>query len=395
MSGKVRIKKCARNALADKDVIENFQGLLGGGTPTHKSMMLIVPKYEKIKNQVERYIKTLSVLTGLRDMSTLERAYLIAYIETMRSFVGEIFNAPDVSQYLKPKGEGIESLIIDYSSMPADVLEEYGKIYNNCKKNVLITIVLKTCEGLVPYKSSIGNVENLTDNFIISSAMEMKLLNRSKNDFKTIFNDIINSESLEDEKQVQRNFVLMILNKLYTIGVDLNDLITTPDIDVDEFVTVLIDSIDGLKKKIPRCNEAFDKIRDSVGLLKNNFKSYYGDFAASGNPTIIMENFVMDVAKDSTVSPRVSGQFKEIIKHYKDMAGAQVQDPRVKNMLKHLDKNMKLLEKVSKKHDEDPEGECDISDDDSDCESDEEVRSAVEAFDKLAKSKISDDKVYN
>jgi hypothetical protein len=108
-----------------------------------------------------------------------------------------------------------------------------------------------------------------------------------------------------------------------------------------------------------------------------------------------MENFVMDVAKDSTVSPRVSGQFKEIIKHYKDMAGAQVQDPRVKNMLKHLDKNMKLLEKVSKKHDEDPEGECDISDDDSDCESDEEVRSAVEAFDKLAKSKISDDKVYN
>ena len=115
---------------------------------------------------------------------------------------------------------------------------------------------------------------------------------------------------------------------------------------------VIISSLDDVKKHIPRCDEAFDKIRESVGLLKGNFGGYYKDYVASNNPTIIMENFVLDVSKKTESSPKVTGQFRRIISHYRKLASQQAQHPKLRTLFEQVDKNFSALEKESRVADE-------------------------------------------
>ena len=100
-----------------------------------------------------------------------------------------------------------------------------------------------------------------------------------------------------------RTFILMFIAKLYEISYALYEIISSPDIDVDDFVKIIVSSIDTVKKHIPRCDDAFNKIIESIDILKNNFDGYYKEFVASNNPSIIMENFVLDVSKNTKATP--------------------------------------------------------------------------------------------
>jgi hypothetical protein len=119
-------------------------------------------------------------------------------------------------------------------------------------------------------------------------------------------------------------------------------------------------SIEEVKKAIPRCDQAFQKIIDSISLLKGNFSNYYKDFTISGNPTIIMENFVLDVSKNTKSSPTVMAQFRKIISHYRKLASQHASNPKLQSLFSQVDANFKELEK------------CESSDSSSDNESDEE-----------------------
>ena len=83
----------------------------------------------------------------------------------------------------------------------------------------------------------------------------------------------------------------MLFNTTY----DIYQIITSPDIDISEFSDIIVDSIKQARKMIPRANKAFKKIEESVELLKDNFQNYYKDFITTKNPTIIIENFILDV----------------------------------------------------------------------------------------------------
>ena len=54
---------------------------------------------------------------------------------------------------------------------------------------------------------------------------------------------------------------------------------------MDEFSKLIVNGICQLRKVLPRCNEAFNRLEKSVDLLKNNFKGYYRDSQASSNPS--------------------------------------------------------------------------------------------------------------
>jgi hypothetical protein len=128
-------------------------------------------------------------------------------------------------------------------------------------------------------------------------------------------------------------------------------------------------SIDEVKKHIPRCDQAFQKIIESVDLLKGNFNGYYKDYTASGNPTIIMENFVLDVSKNTKSSPAVTAQFRRIIAHYRKLASQQASNPKLQSLFAQVDANFHELEKRSKEADGSGDGDSD-SDSDSDGDGD-------------------------
>ena len=405
MATKIKIKhKAAKAALNDSNVIETFQDMIGGGPPSAKSLLIMVPKYEDIKKHCRRFIATVNVLANsakLREKVADELDLLVGYVDTLNAQFETSFTAPDMEPYLKGKGPGIEELILDYSSAPADVVAAFGEEYRKTKESEFVRSVLSTCGNLTKYKHFIGDKDKLSNAFLRTPGSSLKPLNDCAFNFKSCFNRIDDSE---------RSYLLLVMNKLYTVSYDLYEAVTSPDINVDEFVQILIDNIDNLKKSIPRCNEAFDKIRESIGMLKNNFGNYYRDFAASGNPTIIMENFVLDVSKTANNDLKIVGQFREIISHYKKISGQQASNPKVQSLMKHIDASFKILEKKTKEADEaaakgvipEEEEEDDEEEESSDDEAEGTVKDQPEdfaemlnLFSKMAKSGQIDPTVYN
>ncbi|GBC36622.2 hypothetical protein GLOIN_2v1482498 [Rhizophagus irregularis DAOM 181602=DAOM 197198] len=128
-----------------------------------------------------------------------------------------------------------------------------------------------------------------------------------------------------------------------TLGVE--DFTSSPDVNVDEFVEVIKTSIEEVRRHLPRCEMAFDKILTSVDTFKENFEKYYHDYIVSNNPTSIMENFIFDVSKTSDLSPDMTRQFQQIIAYYRKLAPLQTADPRLQNLFHHVDKNIQELER--------------------------------------------------
>ena len=131
-------------------------------------------------------------------------------------------------------------------------------------------------------------------------------------------------------------YIHFALGLLYSNMTYLRELHSSPDIDVDKVVTVLMEAIDDVQKHIPRCEKAFGVIKANASLLKNNFGTYYKDFQQSGSRIIILENFIADVSKGAEGDPQLMRQFRKIISFIKDNAqksGAS-NDPRLSNLMK-------------------------------------------------------------
>ena len=107
-------------------------------------------------------------------------------------------------------------------------------------------------------------------------------------------------------------------------------------------------SISDVKKHIPRCNDAFNKILEAVDLLKGNFGDYYNDYMSSNNPAIIMENFVVDVARRSDATPQITRQFRQIISYYKKLSSQHATNPKYKAIFKNINKNFDKIERLGR-----------------------------------------------
>ena len=127
------------------------------------------------------------------------------------------------------------------------------------------------------------------------------------------------------------------------------DTITSPDVDVKKFSKVIISSIAKVKKRIPRCEKAFEKIEQSVGLLEGNFDGYYKDFVQSKNPSTIIESFVIDVSQSGGSDPQTTRQFRKIINYYRKATQGKIKDPKMKKIFDMLSANFNAMEQQEEK----------------------------------------------
>jgi hypothetical protein len=359
MSGRVKIKsKVVKATLGNKDVLDMFHGVLGtseGGatlTVTH-------PKYLNIQTQVGRFLRLLGVF---RDSALMKRfpgpaEHLRVYTEALQAQFAASFTAPNLEPFLRPAlpvgPDGkvpVEAAMMaaeDYSKIPPETVSQFNDVFAAVKKCSLVNTVIVTCNNLISHKKSLQDANALRDRFLTKDAgmIFCPLPDLAQVNFKQIYID--DRLAAED-----RLYILTVLHKLYMISHDTYEAVSAPDVDVDEFVQVIMSSIGEVKKHIPRCDEAFDKIMSSVGLLKNNFGGYYKDYVGSGNPTIIMENFVMDVSKNTKASVKVTAQFRKIISHYKKLAAQQATNPKMKSLFQQVDANFLELDRKNREADE-------------------------------------------
>lgn len=228
-----------------------------------------------------------------------------------------------------------------YSLVPKDMAVKFLEAFSAVKKCSVVNTAIVTCKNLIPHKKYIRDQSDLKDKFLKGAGMTVSPIEGLSLNVKQIYiSDLLSA--------VDRKFILIVLHKMWTISHDVYEAVSSPDIDVNEFVMVIMSSIGEVRRHIPRCDQAFDKIIQSVDLLKGNFDGYYRDYVASSNPTIIMENFVLDVSKSTNSSPQVTAQFRKIITHYRKLASQQASHPKLQSLFKQVDKNFQELERQNR-----------------------------------------------
>jgi len=358
MSGRVKIKsKVVKATLANKDVLDMFQGVLGTSEGS-TTLSITHPKYLRMHEHIDRFVRLLTALHGSNLMLLFAGAkeHLGGYVEALKKQFAESFCAPDFGPWITPEaGAGVEALMMDakkYTKIPPETVAQFNEVFGAVKKCNIVNTVIVTCKNLIAHKKSLENQNALKDRFLTKGAgmTFAPLPDLPQVNFKQIYIDDRLSPG-------DKEFIMAILHKMYTIGHDVYEAVSAPDVDVNEFVEVIMSSIDEVKKHIPRCDQAFQKIIESVGLLKGNFDGYYKDYTASGNPTIIMENFVLDVSKNTKASPAVTSQFRRIIAHYRKIASQQASNPKLQSLFAQVDANFLELEKRSKQADADADSD--------------------------------------
>lgn len=259
-------------------------------------------------------------------------------------------------------------------------LKQLGETYKSLKDSSVIDRIivavrdLRKCveESKTRHKQQIHDIEDkekLRDAFIQHHDDDFLQIMPSifAMDFKQLW--IHPSMTYDLKKRIVHSLHLILKR-----GNDIVYNIMSPDIDVERFSEILISNIDKVRKHIPRCDKAFNKIKQSVQLLKSNFNGYYKDFVVSKNPGIIIENFVLDVAEGSKADAETTRQFRQIINFYQKKMQGQVKDPKIQKIFDLVGENLNILEqKTGKSYGGKAKPETDKKDNEGDGESSEEL----------------------
>lgn len=330
---KAKVKK-VKIPLTGKDegISEMFNQMLGAGAT---NMTISYPKYLRIRNLCQCIIKVISALAEFSYMRTNPefagiREEMLKFCEDSTAEITTIFSM-DLSEYEW-----------NLETVDDQVKKKFGEVYEAAKKSKLVNIFILTCDRLIPYKQNFNDLEKLNPNFIVCMSLpEWRPFAFSNLNFKQLFIQT----SLQDNG---KRFFMTVLYKIFTLTHQLWQETVSPDIDVDQFVNVIMDNMEEIKKRAPelsRCGKAFKKIADSVQLLKSNFTSYYRDFIETKDSTVMMQNFIIDVSKQTGSDPEVMREFREIIKYYKKIAKQQPNNPKMKALFDKVSESFSQLEK--------------------------------------------------
>lgn len=328
---KVKVKKMRMPiGGSDTDLSEMFNQMLGTG---NVNMTIAYPKYDKIKTSCEQYIKIIKMITDSPFMKKFtnfaqQNEELLNYISKSREEMDDIFKI-DFTDYEW-----------NFDILSNTQREQFNQHYEKMKKSQLIASMIATCDRLTPYKNHLLE-EKPQHKFILDTpGVEWCPFTFSNLNIKAIF-------CLPEVGENTIRFFMAVIQKIFDLTKKIWTEISSPDIDVNQFVDVIMTNIDFIQKRpeLARCKKAFSKIKSSVGLLKDRFNNYYKDFIKTKESTIIFEHFIIDVSKSTDVDPQEIAQFRVIIDYYRKIASQQSQNPQVKMLFEKVEESFKALEK--------------------------------------------------
>jgi hypothetical protein len=364
MSQKKVKTSVAQKTVSDPELIDMFNKMVGASEPDPS---IVIPKYEKIMNNsleiiqiLESFIKSPCAMTFMNDFNK-------AFME-IRDFINNS-NAQLNELKLEKNDKILSGADLNELNSHPEKIQEYlsnldfkyklnrlGEFWLKLKDSPVVKEIIMSARNfknaLMMEKQRAGTQKHdLEDKDHLSSSFIMK----SDGDFMILFNfTSLDFKQLYYHEFMNNNlskYILFVLHLIHKKIMIIVKEITSPDIDVDKFSQLLVKNIDEIRKHIPRCDKAFDKIKQSVSLLKDNFGEYYKDFISSQNPGIIVEHFVLDVAKSSNADMATTRQFRDIIAFYKKNMQSRIKDPKVKKIFSMVGSNLDILEdKASKKN---------------------------------------------
>lgn len=379
MPGKTKIKI---KTIKDKELADMFNQMLGAG---NVNVSVCWPRYVQIRSYIERAAETLDLFNNkskfyavFPELANCQKE-INAFIDKVKTGVVDTYNV-DLSAY-----EG------KYNEMSEEDVKKFGQLYEEFKHCDIVNALVETCDALIVHKKHIDNKEALNHKFILMMpGAEFCPFPFTKLNLKYAVSHISANAGSNNAASPLLDLILIVLNKLFSLSYNLYKLINTPDIDIDEFVEVVMRNIQEARKHIPRCNKAFDKLAKSVEMLKDNFPTYYRDFVQSSNSTIIIENFVLDVANSTKADVELMRQFRQIITHYRKVASQQVKNPQVKGLLDKINEQFSKFDKYANIKIDEKVDEDTSDDSDENPEEDAEAIRVKEIQEENAKKSVDD-----
>lgn len=311
-------------------VAEMFNQMLGTGTV---NMDIAYPRYVRMRKLCEQMVKLFDLLASSPFMQytefSVQKEQLVTFCKKSKEDIKVLFRAD------------LSDVDWDFNVMEEELKAQFTKIYNEMKQSQLIDTFILMCDRLVPHKKNFLDMDKLSHKFITCMAgVEWCPFPFTNLNYKYVF-----TLNLSPTTQA---FFMTVLHKAFDLSYQLFRERQAPDIDVNQFVDFIMKSIDEIQNRpeLCRCKEAFQKIKDSVEMLRNRFDGYYRDFISAQDSTIMMQHFILDVSKNTTASPKVAKQFRTIIGYYQSIASSeQIKDPKIKMLFENLNKSLSDFEK--------------------------------------------------
>lgn len=313
----------------DEGLAEMFNQMLGTGTV---NVNIAYPRYKRIRTlctQIVKIFRTLAESPIMKPGSAFEaeKQELLAWCAEASADIARIFSM-DFSDYEW-----------NLNTLDDELRKNFSSIYMEMKRSALVSTFIVMCDRLVTYKRHF-DMNKLNHRFITSmSGVEWRPFPFSQLNLKYAMSLPIGTNAI--------TFFMTILSKAYELSHALYMEIQSPDIDVDQFVEFIMGSIDKIQKRpeLSRCRDAFQKIKESVHLLKARFNGYYRDFISTNDSTIMMQHFIIDVSKSTDASPKVTAQFRTIIGYYRKITQDQISDPKVRMLFDRMNASFKDLDR--------------------------------------------------
>ena len=343
MAAKIKVKQL-KKAVGGVDINGMFEEMMG---MKDAEADIIVPKFVLVRNKLRQVYRVLHQFNKVMIVEYPEHAKSIAEIQ---AFIDKM----KVETCIAGENEAIldtEESEIVYKNISKDTINE---LYRKLKENVYVKHMVTLCSRLKQYYPNFANLESLKENFVKQEpGFTLFIFEFSSLDLKALWNDV-------NIKPYKKKYILTVLNKLYTTTHVIYKCITSPDVDVDKFTETLIRAISDLKKQpaLHRCHNAFRRIEQSVGLLKEKFDDYYRESVASENADMLVMNFIMDVSNQGGANASLAREFRTIIKYMHDVSQktGKNKDPNVKKIFKMLNNNFAMMEKnMSKEKSTEPD----------------------------------------
>ena len=317
MSRSVKLKS-VRKTIGDESIVKMFNQMMGEEDP-HPD--IIEPKFNKIRSKTRIFSKLLKncaddILAKFNIFET-ECLEINAFCDKLNNMEFDFKDKKEMcSMYKKFKTED---------------------------ENIKTCIM--TCKNLIQFKTFLNDEKPDMSWVNRAPGIALEPFSFSKFNLKIL----VNNSNFTDHVKKYIHTTLKLTLKL---TLELYRTITSPDIDIEKFSKVVVDSLGQLKKHIPRCDRAFAKIERSLSLLQNNFDGYYKDFIQSKNPSIIMESFILDVSRDGKADIQLARQFRQIVNFYRKQTQGKIKDPAVNKLFDVLNNNFKMLEEAGKPQDD-------------------------------------------
>jgi len=335
MSKKVRIKEI-KKMVGGNDINGLFEEMMG---MKDADPSIIKPKFVNARNTIRHIYKVL-----------IQFSQFVAFrndfpeIETGLNQIADFAEKIKDSIYFNPTEEEKEEKYDRLSKV------EINSLYKKLKENDYVKSLIMLCGILKQYSRYLNDKDNLKDNFIGQEpGLSLTIFQFSTFDLKVLWaNQKINS--------MVKKYVLNVLHIIWKDTYNLYKIVTSPDVNIEEFTKLLIESIARLKKQpgLNRCNNAFNRIEQSVDLLKDKFDDYYRQSIASSNPNIIIESFIIDVSNQGGANAKLTREFRTIIQYMHKVSEqtGKNKDPNVQKLFNMLNRNFEVMDKQTRTTDD-------------------------------------------